>query len=542
MQSATSSLKAATSAPHKERLIPKASKSISARLSALSLAMMIAGFSANALAVGKLEGQIRDNNSQQPLAGATVTLKELNLSQQAGRDGRFFFVGVQDGDYTLVVNYLGAMTSEHKISIRDKQTTLQDISLSSQDDVEHIRVVGQQGALSKSMNRQRGADNVLSVVSADVLGNFPDSNISESLQRVPGLSIERDQGEGRFVRVRGMAPDYNSVSMNGTRLPSPESDRRAVALDVVPSDLLQSVEVSKTLTPDMDADALGGAIEVKSLSAFDRDDTYLNLNAEASQDTLTDNTNPKLAASYSDIIAENLGIAIATSWYNRDFGSDNVETGGDWTFAEDSGFDDAALTSIDTRDYEINRERLGIGVNFDYRPSDDTDLYLRTLYSEFDDTETRNSAKTKWKSAQQADALSQGKTTRSLKSRTENQNITSFVLGGQTRFDRWTFDYQASHSTASAEKPRDIAGTDFVAKIDNTGFSNTQKPQIIAPEDYYQNANFELDEIEIAASKAEDTINAVNVDLTRQLTLGDYSAEVKTGVKANMRAMNSTIA
>ncbi|MGL4895080.1 MAG: TonB-dependent receptor, partial [Shewanella sp.] len=350
-----------------------------------------------------------------------------------------------------------------------------------------------------------------------------------------GLSIERDQGEGRFVRVRGMAPDYNSVSMNGTRLPSPESDRRAVALDVVPSDLLQSVEVSKTLTPDMDADALGGAIEVKSLSAFDRDDTYLNLNAEASQDTLTDNTNPKLAASYSDIIAENLGIAIATSWYNRDFGSDNVETGGDWTFAEDSGFDDAALESIDTRDYEINRERLGIGVNFDYRPSDDTDLYLRTLYSEFDDTETRNSAKTKWKSAQQADALSQGKTTRSLKSRTENQNITSFVLGGQTRFDRWTFDYQASHSTASAEKPRDIAGADFVAKIDNTGFSNTRKPQIIAPEDYYQNANFELDEIEIATSKAEDTINAVNVDLTRQLTLGDYSAEVKTGVKVSRR-------
>lgn len=525
-------LQQGSQAPQKQHAIPK--NRLAARLSAISLAMIVAGFSASALAVGKLEGQIRDNASQQPLAGATVTLKELNLSQQAGRDGRFFFVGVQDGDYTLVVNYLGAMPLEHSVSIRDKQTTLQDINLSSQD-VEHIRVVGQQGALSKSMNRQRGADNVLSVVSADVLGNFPDSNISESLQRVPGLSIERDQGEGRFVRVRGMAPDYNSVSMNGTRLPSPESDRRAVALDVVPSDLLQSVEVSKTLTPDMDADALGGAIEVKSLSAFDRDDTYLNLNAEASQDTLTDNTNPKLAASYSDIFADKLGVAIGASWYNRDFGSDNVETGGKWEFAGDNGFEDATLESIDARDYEINRERLGIGVNFDYRPSDDTDLYLRTLYSEFDDTETRNSAKTKWKSPQQANALSQGKTTRSLKSRTENQNITSFVLGGQTRFERWTFDYQASHSTASAEKPRDIAGADFVAKIDNTGFSNTKQPQIIAPEDYFQNANFELDEIEIAASKAEDTINSGQLDLTRQLTLADYSVELKTGVKLSRR-------
>ncbi|MGL4712291.1 MAG: TonB-dependent receptor plug domain-containing protein, partial [Shewanella sp.] len=362
-------------------------------LSAITLAIMAAGFSANALAVGKLEGHVRDISSQQPLPGASVTIKELNLSQQAGRDGRFFFVGIADGQYTLVVNYLGATPMEHKVQIEDKQTTQVDMSLSSQN-LEHIQVVGQQGALSKSMNRQRGADNVLSVVSADVLGNFPDSNISESLQRVPGLSIERDQGEGRFVRVRGMAPDYNSVSMNGARLPSPESDRRAVALDVVPSDLLQSVEVSKTLTPDMDADALGGAIEVKSLSAFDRDDTYLNLSAEASQDSLTDNTNPKLAASYSDIFGDNFGVAIGTSWYNRDFGSDNVETGGDWDFADDSGFGNAGLNSVDQRDYEINRERLGIGVNFDYRPTDDTDLYLRTLYSEFDDTETRNSTKT----------------------------------------------------------------------------------------------------------------------------------------------------
>ncbi|MCL1089396.1 TonB-dependent receptor [Shewanella profunda] len=503
-------------------------------LSAITLAIMAAGFSANALAVGKLEGHVRDISSQQPLPGASVTIKELNLSQQAGRDGRFFFVGIADGQYTLVVNYLGAAPMEQKVQIEDKQTTQVDMSLSSQD-LEHIKVVGQQGALSKSMNRQRGADNVLSVVSADVLGNFPDSNISESLQRVPGLSIERDQGEGRFVRVRGMAPDYNSVSMNGARLPSPESDRRAVALDVVPSDLLQSVEVSKTLTPDMDADALGGAIEVKSLSAFDRDDTYLNLSAEASQDSLTDNTNPKLAASYSDIFGDNFGVAIGTSWYNRDFGSDNVETGGDWDFADDSGFDNAGLNSVDQRDYEINRERLGIGVNFDYRPTDDTDLYLRTLYSEFDDTETRNSAKTKWGSAQQEGELSQGKTTRSLKSRTENQNITSFVLGGETRFERWTLDYQASHSTASAEKPQDIAGAKFVAKINDTGFTDSKTPQLIAPESYYQAENFELDEIEIADSKAKDTLNSAQLDFTRQLSLGDYPAQVKTGVKISRR-------
>ncbi|NMH64011.1 TonB-dependent receptor [Shewanella salipaludis] len=508
-------------------------------LSAMTLALMAAGLSANALAVGKLEGNVRDQNTRQPLPGASVTIKELNLSQQVGRDGRFFFVGLNDGEYTLQVSYLGAAPSQQSIRVDDDRTTQVELVLAPRG-VEHIRVVGQQGALSQSMNRQRGADNLLSVVSADVLGNFPDSNISESLQRVPGLSIERDQGEGRFVRVRGMAPDYNSVSMNGVRLPSPESDRRAVALDVVPSDLLQSVEVSKTLTPDMDADALGGAIEVKSLSAFDRDDTYLNLSAEVSQDTLTNNTNPKLAVSYSDIFAENLGIALGVSWYDRDFGSDNVETGGKWTFVDTLdkdklGYGDAALSSIDQRAYQINRERLGIGINFDYHPSDDTDLYLRSLYSEFDDTETRNSAKTKWKSPQQAEVLSKGKTTRSLKSRRENQNITSIVAGGESRFALWTLDYQASHSTASAEKPRNLAGADFVAKLDDTGFRDSHKPKVIAPASYYRVDAFELDEIEIATAQAKDTLNSVQFDLSRQLSLGAYPVAVKTGAKVSRR-------
>jgi len=503
-------------------------------LSALTLAIMAATWSGNALAVGKLEGQVRDHHSQQPLAGANVTIEELKLSQQAGRDGRFFFTGLADGEYTLSINYLGAATAVQKINISDKHTTQVSVAL-NQTELEHIRVVGQQGALSKSMNRQRGADNVLSVVSADVLGNFPDSNISESLQRVPGVSIERDQGEGRFVRVRGLAPDYNSVSMNGTRLPAPESDRRAVALDVIPSDLLQSVEVSKTLTPDMDADALGGAIEVKSLSAFDRDDTYLNLSAEASHESLTEDTNPKLAASYSDIFNDNLGVAIGSSWYNRDFGSDNVETGGDWDFADDSGFANAGLTSLDHRDYQINRERLALGINLDYRPSADTDLYLRTLYSNFDDTETRNSAKTKWSEPQQTGQLGKGKTTRALKSRSENQNITSVVAGGESRIAQWTLDYQASHSRASADKPRDIAAAKFVQKIPDSGFRGNSQPHIIAPDSYYQAENFELDEIELADTQAKDIVNSVQLDFSRQLSLNDYPSEIKTGIKLSRR-------
>lgn len=121
--------------------------------------------------------------------------------------------------------------------------------------MEHVEVIGQAVSIDEALKDQRNSDSVESVVHADGIGQLPDDNAAEALQRIPGISVERDQGEGRFVSVRGIAPDLNSVTINGTLVPSPESDRRAVALDVLPSELVQSLSVVKTLTPDMDANS-----------------------------------------------------------------------------------------------------------------------------------------------------------------------------------------------------------------------------------------------------------------------------------------------
>lgn len=478
---------------------------------------------------GRIDGVIKDTKSQQPLQGALVKINELNLKLESNRDGRFFFPKVAAGEYTLTINYLGEQAHTEHIVVSETGVTNANIQLGGQG-VEHLQVVGQRGALSKSLNRQRAADNLISVLSADALGNFPDTNISEALQRVPGVSIERDQGEGRFVRIRGMAPDYNAVSMNGTRLPSPESDRRAVALDVVPSDLLQSVEVSKTLTPDMDADSLGGSIDVKSLSAFDRDDTFFSFSAEGSYDEMTDNINPKLAGSYSNIIDETFGIAIAASWYDRDFGSDNVETGGGWNFDEP-----VLLEEAEMRDYKINRERLGVGVNFDFRPNDNNDVYLRTLYSRFVDTETRNANAVEWEGGALENIQSTAEATRSLKSRTEEQDITSFVLGGESRFEQWVLDYQTSWSQANAVKPKNIAGADFEGEFDGVAYQNSTKPYISGPDAFYDATEYQLDEVEIADSNAKDTMVAAQFDLSNTWLVSSLPVEMKFGAKYTAR-------
>ena len=140
--------------------------------------------------------------------------------------------------------------------------------------VEYVQVIGQAASMDKALKEQKRADQISSVVHADGIGQLPDDNAAEALQRIPGVSTERDQGEGRFVSVRGLGADLNAVTINGTLVPAPESDRRGVALDVLPSELVQSLAVVKTLTPDMDANSLGGTVQVESLSAFDHDGMF----------------------------------------------------------------------------------------------------------------------------------------------------------------------------------------------------------------------------------------------------------------------------
>ena len=108
---------------------------------------------------------------------------------------------------------------------------------------EHVEVVGQAASIDQALKEQRSSDSIKSVVHADGVAQLPDENVAEAVQRLPGVSVERDQGEGRFVSVRGLGPDLNSVTINGTLVPSPESERRAVALDVLPSELVQSLSL-----------------------------------------------------------------------------------------------------------------------------------------------------------------------------------------------------------------------------------------------------------------------------------------------------------
>ena len=125
--------------------------------------------------------------------------------------------------------------------------------------------------MALARQQKRGADNILDSVSADAMGRFPDDNAAEALRRIPGVSMDIDQGEGRFVIVRGVDASLNNVTINGQIVGTPaEFGTRGVSMDSVPADLISRLEVVKAVTPDMDANAIGASINIATRKAFDR--------------------------------------------------------------------------------------------------------------------------------------------------------------------------------------------------------------------------------------------------------------------------------
>lgn len=397
------------------------------------------------------------------------------------------------------------------------------------DQLEQILVLGQAGSASKSLAAQRQADNLITVASSDAIGDFPDANASESLQRLVGLSIERDQGEGRFVRVRGLAPDYNAVTINGARVTAPEAGRRAVALDVVPSDLVESLTVTKSLTPDMDADSLGGAIDIKSTSAFDRDGEFFKFSTEAGYNDLEQEVSPKLSAAYSNRFADDsFGLALAGSWFERKFGSDNVETGGGWDFD-----DEALLTDLEQRDYQITRERQGLAANLDWRPSETQQWYLRGLYSQFSDDEIRNAVVVEWEDGAAEGQVQNAAVSRELKLRKETQTIQSLSLGFDQQLGQWQLGAALSWSKSEEDTPDDLESKFEYGDDLALSFTDSEKPLLAG--DRFDYAGYQLDGIEVAKSYAADEETGFRFDVTRHFQLQSGELSLKLGGKTSRR-------
>ena len=515
----------------------------------------IAALSLPAVAhAGEVVGTVSDASDTIALRSAQIRIVELDRVATSERDGSFLFADVPAGEYTLEISYVGAETVTRMVSVPATGAVRADIAMSGFGDNE-ILVIGQAANLSSALSRKKEADGVSDVLTRDAIGQFPDQNVAESLRRLPGVNVLNDQGEGRFVSVRGLAPDLVSSSLNGVRLPSPEADVRSVALDVISSDIIESIEVKKSLTPDMDADTIGASVEIETTSAFDRKKRLLTAKIEGSYNDYADQISPKGSLDFATRVGDNFGISGGVSYYKRTFETDNIEADG---WEEDDGV--IYAEDLEYRDYDVERERISATLGFDVRAGDSTELYVRGVYSQFDDQESRRrlifdlgdaivsgSGSTVNYSDTDPDPGEEAAITveRDIKDRFESQKIRSLVFGGESDWGAWFANYSASWAKSSELENGSLDPISFEREYEEEGFgvgldfSDPRVPLYTATDpsgDFRDPGAYELNDIEfVTLSDSQDEEWSAKFDIGRRFAADNGEFTVQVGFKGRWR-------
>lgn len=334
---------------------------------------------------GLVTGNIQDKNQQLSLPGATLKLKPGNHYTVSNQQGKFEFLGVPQGTYTLEVTYIGYQMLSQEVTVTAGKAT--DLKLKMEAggiSGKEVLVMGDRlRGQAKALNQQRNNPNVSNIVSADQIGRFPDANVGDAMKRIPGVTMQNDQGEARNIIIRGLAPELNSVTLNGDRIPSAEGDNRRVQMDLIPSDMVQTIEVNKTLTPDMDADAIGGSVNLVTRAAP---------NGPRVSATLSGGANPiRNKPLYTGgLVLGNrffdgkFGAVVSASYNNNDYGSDDLEA----TWAKDD-FGNVYTSEVQVRKYDVQRIRRSLSTALDYKINAKNTIYLNAMYNWRDDRENR---------------------------------------------------------------------------------------------------------------------------------------------------------
>ncbi|GGB98281.1 TonB-dependent receptor [Novosphingobium endophyticum] len=503
---------------------------------------------------GEISGSIHDATGTRSLQAVSVRILELDRSARTDRSGSYIFADVPAGTYTLEVSYVGAEVERKAVTVPSAGRAAGDFDLAGIGGGD-ILVIGQAANLSSALSRQKAADGVISVLTRDAIGQFPDQNVAESLRRLPGVNILNDQGEGRFVSVRGLDPELNATSLNGVRVPAPESDVRSVALDVISSDTIESIEVKKSLTPDMDADTIGASVEIKTTSAFDRKKDYYAARVEGSYNDYSGDVTPKGSFDFSKRLGDDFGISGGISYYKRSFETDNIETGG-WDSADDVAYAEA----VEYRDYDVARERLNATLNFDWRVSDTTAAFVRGNWSQFGDHEYRrrttfdfgdstdisgNGASARISDA--LDANDEGGFTieRDLKDRVERQRIRTVSIGSDTDTGTWKFNWHASYAKSTERENFSLDPLRFAHDFEGDGvvidwdYSDPRAPLYSlssGADDVNDATNYTFDKLEVTTlSDSRDREYAVKADLARTFAMGNGDFTIQAGAKQRWR-------
>ncbi len=477
-----------------------------------------------------LRGRVLDAKKV-PLPGATIFIPELNETAVTDANGYYIMQGIAPGAHKLQINYVGYEPLEMSVSLPQKGTVEQNIELEELVMLGEVVVNGVFQGQHKAINIQKNKLGVTNVISAEQVGKFPDSNIGDALKRVAGINVQYDQGEARFGQVRGTGADLTSVTINGNRLPSAEGGTRNVQLDLIPADVIQTIEVNKVVTPEMDADAIGGSINLITKNAPTR--RTISATAGSGWNFVSDKAQLNLGLTYGDLfLNDKLGVILSASYQNAPIGSDDVEF--EWS-KDDAG--KAYVSDYQVRQYIVMRQRQSYSASLDYKFNKNHRVGFKGLYNIRHDWENRYRLNLKdLEPDGSATVRIQTKGGTERDARLEKQQTMDFALNGEHLIGDLKIDWNGSYARATEDRPNEryidyeIKGQEF-----NIDMSDERKPVATPKEgstfNFLTASKSKLKEIteQQEAIAENDWKAAINFELP--LKSGSYGNKLKWGAK-----------
>lgn len=481
-------------------------------------------------APGSIRGKVTDAEHQ-TLPGAAIQIESLHTVVTSDQNGFYSLPNLKPGVYKVKISYVGYEPKVITVKF-DGRSLVQNVELSTSNTLSEAVVTGAFFGQRKALQMQKESMGVNNVVSADQVGKFPDSNIGDALKRINGVNVQYDQGEARFGQVRGTAADLTSVTVNGNRIPSAEGGTRNVQLDLIPADMIETIELNKVVTSDMDGDAIGG--EINLITKNTPNHRVLNFNVGSGYSWISQKPLWDLGATLgSRFFNSRFGLMASASYQYSPGGSDNTE----FEYVENDDHS-IALKEAQVRQYYVTRERQSYSLALDYTFNPLHKLYFKGMYNRRSDWENRyriSYKKLNGNSSKQSVVMqTKAGSSDNKDARLELQQTMDFTLGGEHNFGRLKADWAGSYSRATEDRPNEryvsyqLKGEDFASDFKDVG---EKQPYYALQLPTLDDSHWKLSELTNSDQSIAENEWKGKINLTLPLTNGLFGNTLKLGTK-----------
>jgi len=488
------------------------------------------GTSSSMASGGTISGTVKDPSGA-VVQGAQIVLQPTGTSTSSDAQGTFSIHDLVPGTYTATVSYVGFGSYTSTIGITSGQTATLSVVLALSGNSQQVDVNANLTGDAAAINEQRTSENILNVETDAQIQSLPNANIADAVGRLPGVTLQRNEGEGQYVQIRGTEPRLSNTTIDGVVVPGPDPQVRQVDLDTIPADLVGSVAINKTLSANQDGDAIGGSVDLRIKQATSDQPTFSisgiggNTPIDNNRQVYTVNSSGGFRfGPRNENGMKKFGLELGYSYDSNARGIDDVEPVPDLDANGNKTFDNLYL-----QQYLYDRTRYGFAGSLDYNVAPGSDLYAHGLFSNFRDYGQKYAYQLKGGS----------KSAYHTSVRRPNLQIADLALGGAHVFNHSFLRYQiaAAHSRFGGAAGNPGAAFKGTSATNDCAYSPSTTVSEFRPEftcsvagDPATNlANYNLDTIDLTSGQATQLNLQASASYGLNYHLGTHSSTLEFG-------------